>query len=762
MKWIFTSVLYIMAVIMLLCNIFGSNKEKQNRIGGSIRALLIMASAVVTANATAVLVPSRRAAVLIYGVYYICVDLLLIFLLTYVQKYTNAFNEIKFFKYLVYFAAFVDAVIMLQNNFTGNVFTCSLNDDGFGNSFYKISSRGGLYRFHMFFTYILAAMVLCTLIIMIVKSPQIYRGKYITILTTFLIVIAANLGYLLSYFPFDFSLIFYAGMAFSIFYFSLVYIPKGLVERLLAFVVINMNDGLICFDRDGKCINANKSARRIFEVQKGFSAFEAYYAEWAADKNIADISSASWDEIREVSGEKRYYEMQYKRMLDHKGCYIGCFFTIHNNTDEVLKLEAERYRATHDMLTGIYNKEYFYEKTAKVISSSPETSYCIVCSDIKNFKLINDIYGVKKGDEILKTIASALGNIAGKGTIYGRISGDRFVMCLPKSSFREEDFLREAEKIGRLTGNDIYRVHIHFGVYEVTDPNIQISVMCDRASLAIKSIKGSYQDIIAYYDNHLRESYVNEQKITGEFDDAIESGQFRIFLQPQISVDGRTLGAEALVRWVHPERGLIPPNEFIGIFERTGLISRLDMYVWELACIQLKEWQCLGRENYHISVNISPKDFFFTDIYEVFTGLVEKYGINPQKLRLEITETAIMSDTSNQLALIERLRGYGFAVEIDDFGSGYSSLNMLKDMNVDTLKIDMGFLRKTAHEERSKTILQMIISLSKQLGMEVLTEGVETKEQVDFLTEFGCDIFQGYYFAKPMPVSDFEEKYFTV
>jgi EAL domain-containing protein (putative c-di-GMP-specific phosphodiesterase class I) len=195
------------------------------------------------------------------------------------------------------------------------------------------------------------------------------------------------------------------------------------------------------------------------------------------------------------------------------------------------------------------------------------------------------------------------------------------------------------------------------------------------------------------------------------------------------------------------------------VLERTGLICRLDKYIWELACKKLREWKDSGLKDCHISVNISSKDFYLTDIYSTFTELVEKYEISPQKLRLEITETAIMRDLETQLELIERLRNYGFAVEIDDFGSGYSSLNMLKDMNVDTLKIDMGFLRRTDYEERSRTILKTVISLSKQLGMEVVTEGVETEEQVNFLEASGCDIFQGYYFAKPMPTEEFEKKY---
>ncbi|MDE5858894.1 MAG: EAL domain-containing protein, partial [Oscillospiraceae bacterium] len=304
-----------------------------------------------------------------------------------------------------------------------------------------------------------------------------------------------------------------------------------------------------------------------------------------------------------------------------------------------------------------------------------------------------------------------------------------------------------------------YKLHVHIGIYDIVDKDIEPSVMCDRAFMAINTIKSSFTDMIAHYNDDIREATIEEQKVTGEFVSALNDGQFCFYLQPQVSVTGKVLGGEALVRWIHPERGLVPPGEFIPVLEKTGYICRLDMNTWELACRKLREWQDNGFADYCISVNISPKDFYFTDVYKTFTELVEKFGIKPEKLHLEITETAIMNDFRKQLVLIQRLREYGFCVEMDDFGSGYSSLNMLKDMCVDTLKVDMEFLRKTDNSERARTILKMIISLSKQLGMEVITEGVETKEHVDLLTEIGTDIFQGYYFSKPIPVDEFENRY---
>jgi len=239
----------------------------------------------------------------------------------------------------------------------------------------------------------------------------------------------------------------------------------------------------------------------------------------------------------------------------------------------------------------------------------------------------------------------------------------------------------------------------------------------------------------------------------------LKSNEIQMYIQPQVTRDRQIFGAEALVRWVHPEKGQILPGRFIPVLEQNGLISEVDRYIWEKACQQLKSWKDMGREDMYISVNISPKDFYFLDIYPIFTGLVERYGIKPGCLRLEITESALSINPERQLDLINKLRAYGFSVEMDDFGSGYSSLSMLKDTNVDTLKVDMGFLQNTADVEKGRNILEMVVGLCKKLNLRVVVEGVETAEQVRFLTELGCDVFQGYYFARPMPLEEFEEKY---
>lgn len=296
-------------------------------------------------------------------------------------------------------------------------------------------------------------------------------------------------------------------------------------------------------------------------------------------------------------------------------------------------------------------------------------------------------------------------------------------------------------------------------MYDISDLEEPVSIMCDKANLASETIKNEYKSNIAYYTERLFESSIEERRIIGEFERAISNNEFEMYLQPQVDSSGNLYGAEALVRWQHPERGLLSPAIFIDVLEKTGFIYKLDRYMWDKAAKKLGEWKKEGKDQYHISVNISTKDFYLVDVYETFVGLVDKYDIDPVNLNIEITETTLMSDFDKNMGIIRLLQNYGFNIEIDDFGSGYSSLNMLKDISADVLKIDMGFLRASENEAKGLDILESIITLAGKLGMKVITEGVETKKQLYMLVEMGCDMYQGYYFSKPIPVDEFEKKY---
>lgn len=547
-----------------------------------------------------------------------------------------------------------------------------------------------------------------------------------------------------------------------IYYCVFVFTPQQLLPKTLMQVSNEMDLAIIVFDADKKLLYRNEKAEQYLDTE---SAIRNLYGVTLFDLCQSDFYEQT-DKFTKLetlyqNDKPHKFEIQMKKLQDDGNLLEGTYYIIKDATEELKQQDKEKYLASHDGLTGLYNKQYFYEKTEQYINYHRNKEFLMICTDIREFKMINDFFGTQTGDQVLINFAKMLSEQLSDASIYGRIENDIFGILMAKDKYDEEAFSAKAqEAFESCIDRDISFPTINYiGVYEITDRNIPASVMCDRARMAISSIKGSFQKRVAYYNDTLRDNILYEQELIADFDHAITSGEIQMYLQPQMDNEGHMLGAEALVRWIHSEKGMIMPGDFIPVFEKNGLISEVDKHIWELACKQLKKWKSEGKENLYISVNISPRDFYFLNIYHVFTDLVVKYDIAPQNLKLEITETAIAMDVNRQLELIDRLRSFGFVVEMDDFGSGYSSLNMLKDIQVDILKIDMAFLRKSKDEDRSKKILHMIIDLSKQLGMPVISEGVETKEQVDYLSDFGCDMFQGYYFARPMDVLSFEKLY---
>ena len=424
---------------------------------------------------------------------------------------------------------------------------------------------------------------------------------------------------------------------------------------------------------------------------------------------------------------------------------------------------AVSYRAHHDSLTKVLNAEAFYELARERLREGEDAAWVMVTSNIMNFRLVNTLFGVTKGNEVLVRTAALLRAAADRAEgLCGRLGGDQFALLLPKERYREENFRRIAEALAGLYNSGIYTLCIHFGIYEVEDPSVPVSVMCGRANSALRTIREDMTHTIAVFNNDIRQKLLFEQQVIGGFDEALRGGQFEMYLQPLVGEDGGVLGAEALARWRRPDGSLVMPGDFIETLENAGLIQKLDQYIWELAVRQLAAWKGTENENLSISVNMSAKDFYSIDIYRVLTELVERYGVDSRLLRLEITESALLVEPDKSDAIVSRLRRQGFVVEIDDFGKGYSSLSLLKNIQADVLKIDMGFLREIHDHERSRAILQSILSLAETLGMEVITEGVETEQQLRALSEMGCRHFQGYYFSRPIPVAEFEEKFAMV
>ena len=432
----------------------------------------------------------------------------------------------------------------------------------------------------------------------------------------------------------------------------------------------------------------------------------------------------------------------------------------HNREEENLGTRASHYLAHHDSLTNVLNADAFYELSRDMVKTRPDIAWVMVTGNIMNFRLINTLFGVFRGNEVLIRTASMLHEITEQARgLCGRLGGDQFAMLLPQEKYSEQALLEVARRLTEAYSSGMFTFCIHFGVYRIDDAKIPVSVMCGRANSALRTIREDLTRTVAYFDDKLLEKTLLEHKVIGGFEEALKEEQFRMYLQPQVRADGRVFGAEALVRWQRPDGSLMMPGDFIETLEGAGLIQKLDMYMWERAVRQLSAWKGTALPGLAISVNMSAKDFYSIDVYDVLTGLVDRYGVDCRLLRLEITETALLAEPEKSIAVVAKLREKGFLVEIDDFGSGYSSLSLLKNIEADLLKVDMGFLREINDKERSRTILRSVIDLAGSLGMDVITEGVETEQQLRALTAMGCSSFQGYYFSRPIPVREFEKKY---
>lgn len=417
------------------------------------------------------------------------------------------------------------------------------------------------------------------------------------------------------------------------------------------------------------------------------------------------------------------------------------------------KLEKELdYYKNYDALTNIYSKQSFYDHVKELLNPATPGEYELICADIEHFKLINDIYGTEYGDILLNRIADKLKTTFGKDVCYGRIGADIFAMCLKK----EDGGAKAAKKI-----DEIYRsfskdmeIIASIGIYEIQSLDIPISLMCDRAILAAESVKGIYMKYYAYYDHSMRNVLLEEQELLNGIDKSLENGEFEIYFQPKCNMNtNKITGAEVLVRWNHPQKGMISPKDFIPVFEKNGFIKKLDQYVWEESAKWLHK-HAKQHKILPISVNISRVDIFGLDVQDIFQKLVAKYELDPSWMQLEITESAYSSRSDEIIFVINRLMHHGFTVLMDDFGSGYSSLNILKDINIDVLKMDMRFLDK--QDRKSQDIIESVIRMAKWLNLKIIAEGVETKEQVDFLLKIGCLYAQGFYYYKPLPMDEFE------
>lgn len=411
----------------------------------------------------------------------------------------------------------------------------------------------------------------------------------------------------------------------------------------------------------------------------------------------------------------------------------------------------------YDQLTGGYNANGFYNRVKQWIADNPGRKYRVMRYNIDRFRDINGVYGHNVGDRLLRDIGAFMRMLDSPDSFSAHLNADHFVRFCPA------DFMSVQACYDHFTESFValdlnVPLTLHIGVYDLCEEGIDPFTMSYKALLAMQSIKGDMQNRIAYYESGMLKREQEQLELLKDVDKAIERGDFEVWLQPQVEYpSGRIIGAEALIRWRHPTKGFLSPASFIPLLEKSNYIGKVDKHMIETTCRYMRRWLDMRPDlPVQISVNLSRHDVLETGFIDDLQAIVDKYDIPRSALHLEVTESAYMKNTELLIDKVDELRADGFAVEIDDFGAGYSSLNTLKDINVDKLKLDMKFISEGSNYDKEKIIIAAVINMAKTLGLPVIAEGVETREQADMLLGFGCNQMQGYYFSKPVPAADYE------
>jgi len=642
----------------------------------------------------------------------------------------------------------IDSAFILStpvNRFMGEVRIVEYSDISFAR--FSIRPMFALHLILMFVLYFIQMHILAKTF----KASSTYNNiRYIILAFSFSLIGIPNLIFILFGDGwFDSTRWIYSIGTLLVFYDTFLFSPKRLLRRLRSYVDDIISDATIIYDQEGEVLHINKAAQNMFDEEI-----------WS-DRNKLETKLGGFDgdETRVIELGETFFEVIHSDIYDKKKILVATTFVFHDVTENRKQLEREHAAAVTDKLTQSYNRLGFFESAREYMNrAESDSSYVIIISGICNFKGINSLYGIKAGDAVLKEIANKLHELHHKyGFVYGRTAEGKFASLVP--FIYVDEYVSNLSRINIDLGDGIVvRAELNHGYVKLDDDVKSLDYYYELALMALAEAKENSHTSALEYSEDMEDCQHKQQMLLSEMRVAIDEGEFFIELQPQINFStGKIVGAEALVRWNHPSLGRIPPNEFIPLFEDNGYITFLDHFVWEEAAKTIKKFLDEGTFFGSISVNVSRIDIMNTDVPRVFELLAKKYDIPPSKLHVEITESACVDSPDALISTMKSLREKGFLVEIDDFGSGYSSLNALMKLPFDIVKLDMLFMKQTTIDEKNDVVIGSIAQMIHKLHASIIVEGVETETNVKNATRYGADVAQGYYYSKPVSKTRFLE-----
>lgn len=442
--------------------------------------------------------------------------------------------------------------------------------------------------------------------------------------------------------------------------------------------------------------------------------------------------------------------------------FVGTYGIARDITDRIEAEEIIRFQAYHDMLTRLPNRTLLNDRLNQALTHARrnKTNLSVMFLDLDRFKMINDTLGHIVGDHLLQAVAMRLRHCLREGDTLARLGGDEFTLLLPEVKSKHDaelianKIIKSLKMPFKIDNHELF-VSTSIGISHYPEDGETIESLIKHADIAMYSVKGSGKNGYQFYNNNMMEAYSNHLSLENDLRRALEKDQFKIYYQPQINIETNEVFAmEALIRWQHPDRGLISPSEFIGLAEETRLIKQIGNWILRNACAELRKWRDMGLNTVRIAINVSSIQLEQSDFVEFVLSVLSENEIPGEFLEIEITENTLMHDTDDGILKLRELSSHGIKIAIDDFGTGYSSLNYLKRLPIDTLKIDQSFVRDMSNSEEDSSIIKAIIAMARGLNLNIISEGVETRAQLEQLRSWRCKNMQGFLFGKPMPYID--------